>query len=289
MKIHQINQTKCKKENIGISYSGGAERGVIHLGVIKAFIELGFKPHHIVGVSAGSIAAALHAYNPDNFETVEQSLSEIKKLRPADFGFSLPQIFLRVLLQRTRLQSVGHLHRFRRIIEENLPIKDFSEAKIPFAIEATNRLNGQQTWFEEGSVIDAIIASSSVPVAFPPFPLDDQLYVDGAVTDGLPLFKLAEKGCGTIFVINLGYAGETRQPPKNLIENFLGSLDITLYQSDRYEAALIKALYPNLEIIEVQPKVAFDLPPFQFTSEKIDPIVQEAFEKSKEIIKKEFP
>jgi len=282
MHIYDLDTNKCDKEKIGVSYSGGAERGVIHLGVIKAFIEAGIIPYHIVGVSAGSIAAAVHSFNPDNFETVDLTVRLVKNLKRSDFGLSLPQVILRILTQRTKLQSLGDLSGFRRILDKNLPFKIFSEAKIPFAIEATNRLNGQQTWFEEGSVTDAIIASSSVPVAFPPLKLDSQLYVDGGVTDGLPLFKLAEKGCGTIVGVNLGYSGEVRKPPKNLLENLLGSIDITSYQSNRYEIALIKELYPQLNIIELKPSVALDLPPFSFKGEKIDSVVQESFEKSKD-------
>ena len=285
MHIYDLNTNKCDKEKIGVSYSGGAQRGVIHLGVTKAFIDLGIKPHFIVGVSAGSIAAATHAYNPDNFETVDLAVRIIKRLKKSDFGLGAVQIILRILSQGTNLQSIGDLAEFKNILNANLPFTKFEEAKIPFAIEAANRLTGQQTWFEEGNVADAIIASSSAPVAFPPYQLDSQLYVDGAVTDGLPLFKLAEKGCGTIFAINLGYSGETRNPPKNLLENLLGSIDILSYQSDRYEVALISALYHELKIVEIKPKVGFDLPPFNFTSERIQEVVQESFEKSKELIK----
>ncbi|MEX0616844.1 MAG: patatin-like phospholipase family protein [Candidatus Woykebacteria bacterium] len=288
MHIHDLDVSKCQKEKIGVSYSGGANRGIVHLGIAKAFIHLGIKPGFIVGVSSGSIAAAIHAFNPDNFDTISLTTSIIKKLKRADFGLSIPQIVIRVLKERLNLQSLGDLSGFKKIVAENIPFKSFAEAKVPFAIEAANRLNSQQTWFEEGPVIEAMIASSSLPVAFPPYKINSELYVDGGVTDGLPLFKLAEEGCGTIVAINLGYAGETREPPKNLLENLFGSIDIALYQSDRYEVALVKALYPDLNIIEVRPEVAFDLPPFSFTPEKIDPLVQEAFEKSVEILKPQF-
>lgn len=284
MKIYQITPEHCSEEKIGISYSGAGERGVVHLGIAKAFVDLKIIPHHIAGVSSGSIAAAAHAFNPGNFETLELAIKVSKGLRREHFGLSFWQIFWRILAQGLNLQSLGDLEGLKKVLEENTPFHDFEEMKVPLSISTTDRLNGQEVWLEKGPVVDAIIASSSLPVAFPPVKSDGNLYVDGGVSDPLPLFKLAGEGCGTIFAVNLGYAGETRQPPRNLLENLVGSIDIAYYQSNRYEVALINAIYPELKVIEIKPEVAFNLPPFSFTPEKIDPIVEEAFQKSRELI-----
>ncbi|HOB19402.1 MAG TPA: patatin-like phospholipase family protein, partial [Candidatus Atribacteria bacterium] len=45
----------------GLALSGGALRGVAHIGVLKALSENGLYPSYISGTSAGSMVAALYA------------------------------------------------------------------------------------------------------------------------------------------------------------------------------------------------------------------------------------
>src|SRR3990172_3262246 len=148
MIIHELDPNSCNPEKIGVSYSAGGERGIIHLGVIKAFIELGIKPNHIVGCSAGSIAATLHAFNPDTPDLVNLSLEVLKKIKPSDFGISFSQIFIRILTENFHLQGIGDFSGFKKIADESLPFKNIEDAKIHLGIVATNRLNGQEAWFE---------------------------------------------------------------------------------------------------------------------------------------------
>jgi len=283
--IHELDQNICDPKKIGVSYGSGGQRGVIHLGVIKAFIKLGIKPDHIVGASAGSIAAGLHAFDPDNDDLVNLAVNILKKIKPGDFGISFIQILGRVLTENFHLQGLGDLSGFKKIADKNLPFKNIEDAKVPLGIVATNRLNGQEAWFEKGSVTDAMMASSSVPGLFPPYKIGDGLYVDGGFTDGLPMFKLAKAGCGTIIAINLGYSGNSNQAPANLVDNLLGSIDILGYQSTRYETELIKALYPKLKVIDLKPEVALDITPADLMNpEKVDTIIDESYQKSLKLI-----
>lgn len=285
MKIHDLDENICKPEKIGISYGSGGQRGIIHLGVIKAFIELQVKPDHLVGASAGSIAATIHAFDPDDLKLLETVIQVLSKIKPSDFGLSFIQILGNIIGQNFHLQGIGNFSGFKKIADSNLPFKNIEDAKVPLGIVATNRLNGQEAWFETGSVTDAMLASSSVPGIFPPYKIGSEIYVDGGFTDGLPMFKLAKAGCGTIYTINLGYSGENRQTPANLVDNLLGSIDILGYQATRYEAELIKALYPNLKIIEINPEVGFDINPTDITKpEIVEKVINEAYEKSKVLI-----
>ena len=64
MKIRNVNPKICKEEILGVSYSGGGNRGAIHLGIMKALIEKRIIPTHIAGVSAGAFVGAFHAADP---------------------------------------------------------------------------------------------------------------------------------------------------------------------------------------------------------------------------------
>ena len=55
---------------IGLVLSGGAARGIAHIGVLKVMEECGIIPDYITGTSMGSIIGALYAlgYSPDEIE-----------------------------------------------------------------------------------------------------------------------------------------------------------------------------------------------------------------------------
>lgn len=284
MKVYELEASHCDPQKIGISYSGGSHRGILHLGTIKAFIELKIVPDRIVGVSAGSFAAAIHAFNPSSLETVDLTKGIAKKLKPEDFGLNFTSIAARTISQGFSLQSIGSFEKFKQIIESSIPFQSFDQAQVPFEIATTDWLNGQQVWLNQGSVIDAFEASSALPGIFPPVKRGEAVYVDGGITDGQPLLKLAENGCGTIFAVNAGYSGEIKNPPKNLLVNLLGSIDISLYQADRYEAALLKALYPDLNVVEIRPNVAFNISLTKFTTKLIDQVVEESYQKSLQLL-----
>ena len=49
---------------------------------------------------------------------------------------------------------------------------------------------------------------------------------------------------------------------------------------------LIKCLYPSINITHIEPKVGLDLPPYDFTPEKIDSVIEESYIKTLEILAK---
>ena len=50
---------------MGLALSGGAVRGLAHIGVIKALDEIGIKPRVVAGTSVGSIIGAALAAGKD--------------------------------------------------------------------------------------------------------------------------------------------------------------------------------------------------------------------------------
>ena len=67
-----------KKVNLGIALGGGGWRGIGHIGVLKAFEELGVKFDYIAGTSAGSIIASLYALGktPAEMETIIKGIKK---------------------------------------------------------------------------------------------------------------------------------------------------------------------------------------------------------------------
>jgi NTE family protein len=154
--------------------SGGGVRGFAHLGVLKAFEEKGIFPEAISATSAGAIVGAMVADGYSVDDILELSIKN--KL----FGFEWTFHF----------SSLLSLQPLRDFLNKYLLHKKIEDFVIPMFITATNLLDGSQKVFDKGEAISAILAACSIPFIFPSVTIDDVPYVDGGVTNNLPLEPL---------------------------------------------------------------------------------------------------
>lgn len=187
-----------KKKVVGVALSGGGSRGAAHLGALKALEELGVDIQVVSGTSAGSIAAALYASG--------LSTDEIYKIMKDKKFIDFAKIILPV-------DGLMNLDNLRKNLNEIIKKKDFSDMKKKLYIALTNLYSGEVEYMKSGNVIDAVIASSSIPVLFSPVEINGQKYVDGGVLDNLPIKPLLED-CDIIIAVDVMATG-----PVTKIEN----------------------------------------------------------------------
>ena len=160
---------------IGITLSGGGARGIAHLGALAALEEAGLKPHIVSGVSSGAIIGALYAYGMRPQFILETLLktSIFRYLRPA-------------------WSKIGFLNieRLIKIYKKYLPTHTFEELSCKLYISAADIREGKTVFYSEGNLINAILASSCLPVLFAPIEIDNKLMVDGGVINNLPVEPL---------------------------------------------------------------------------------------------------
>ncbi len=182
----------CYKYRIGFVLSGGGARGFAHLGFLQALNDAGIFPDVIAGTSAGALAGVLYAdgYTP----------GEILKITNVNSRFDL----MRPTLPREGLLQINGIV---KILRTYLRAKTFKELKIPLFVAATDINNAKVVYFSDGDLIETVIASSSIPVLFPPVKMGEFHYVDGGVLDNLPV-RAIENDClvkiGS-FVNQVGY------------------------------------------------------------------------------------
>ena len=63
----------------------------------------------------------------------------------------------------------------------------FKDLKIPLSVVATDVNSGEEVIINEGSVIDAVRASISIPVIFVPVKIGDRYLIDGGSVNPLPI------------------------------------------------------------------------------------------------------
>lgn len=152
--------------------SGGGARGIAHIGVLQACRESGIVPSAISATSAGALLGAFIASGLTPHECTSILREEWQ-------------------LHRTRWKLLrGELLTQRRIgefLQTYLPCKQFEDLRIPFFVSATDMERGGQRVFSSGDLIPVLLAASAVPVIFPPVVIDGTPYVDGGLSNNLPI------------------------------------------------------------------------------------------------------
>lgn len=265
---------------IGFVLSGGANLGSVHVGMLTALLETGVKPDIIVGTSIGAVNAAYLAAEP--------SLSQVDSLRELWCGARAREIFplnpvknARALFREGALFSA---HGWRHFLEERLPYRSFEDASVPLRITATDYEEGKSELFESGSVIDAVMASTALPGVFPPYRIDDRWYIDGAISDQLPLKSALEAGADTIYVMAVSVPSPPsgRRSPLSILRH---SLTILLYPRIRLDALdLPGGARTSVRIIQV-PSVKTEVSLWDMS--RHDDLISTAYDVTKEFLEAE--
>ncbi len=168
-----IAATSTELRKVVLVLGSGGSKGLAHVGVIEELENLGIVPDMIVGCSSGAIVGALYAQHKD-IAKVKEILINLTQDDLVDFS----------LFQRYALSSRDKLEKF---LGENLTVTDFASLQIPFIAVATDLHKGEPVYFQEGMLHPAVLASAALPALFPPYKMGDQVYVDGGVSDPLPV------------------------------------------------------------------------------------------------------
>lgn len=165
--------------------SGGGARGFAHLGVLEACAEVGIAPSAISGTSAGALLGAFIAGGmaPANL------LALIHQ--------RVPEIFSRWrILRGDRLSQ----QRMRDFLLSSLPAKRFEDLSLPFHVSVTDFTTGRQRFFSSGDLVGPLLAASAVPLVFPAVAIEGVPYVDGGLSNNLPIEPFNDRRAEVIAV-----------------------------------------------------------------------------------------
>ena len=160
-------------KRVGLALSGGAVRGLAHIGVIKGLHEAGIKPAVVAGTSVGSIIGAALASGMGWRDMADMARS----------------VFWPQLLHGKTLE---------RFSARYLP-ETFEHLETPFAAVATMVSSSRPLTITTGPLASAISASCAVRLLRRPVVRDGQQLKDGGFSCVLP--TLACRELGADFVI----------------------------------------------------------------------------------------
>jgi predicted acylesterase/phospholipase RssA len=178
-------------KKIGYALGGGAARGLSHIGVLKVLEKNNIFPDIIAGTSIGALIGALYASGTkiDDIEQFALRL-DLKRL---------------VLLADVTIPTSGLIggKRIISLLKSILGDLTFDQLKCDFACVATDINTGEQVVLKEGSLLDAVRASISIPGIFSPIRIKGHYLVDGGLVNEVPVSVCREMGAGYVIGVNV--------------------------------------------------------------------------------------
>lgn len=226
--------------------SGGGTLGSIQVGMLRALFEADIRPRVLVGTSIGSVNAAFLAADPCP-ERVEALRGVWHGVRSRDLFSVNP---LRMAHAFRRRGSLFPPEKWRAFLTDNLPYDRIEDAAVPLRIIATDFEDGSPVVLDSGSVVDAVMASTCLPGIFPPQRIGDHLYLDGVLSEPVPLKPAVDVGADTLYVLAVSHVSPTpdSQSPGAILRH---ALTILLLPRVRLDALRLPEGCPDLKITQI--------------------------------------
>ncbi|BBP81887.1 patatin [Pseudomonas sp. Pc102] len=271
---------------IGLVLSGGAARGLAHIGVLRALEEQGVHIDAIAGTSMGAVIGGLYAsgYSVEELEKLALAIDWRQALSDAPLRDDVP--FRRkqddrdfLVKQKLSFRDDGSLGLPLGVIQgQNLALllesllvhtsdtRDFDRLAIPFRAVATDISTGEKVVFRKGHLPQAIRASMSIPAVFAPVEVDGRLLVDGGMVDNIPVDVAREMGVDLVITVDIGTPLRGRKELLTVVDVLNQSVTL---MTRRNSEAQLATLGPD-DILVQPPLAGFSATDFGRAREMID-------------------
>lgn len=252
---------------LGYALSGGGARGYAQIGILKVLEENGIYPDYITGTSIGAVIGGLYALGYSATE-IESLLAQVNVSQLLDDNYQRGDLYI----GQKRWAPYGNLTldldkkwmphlppsiyagnklnlEFARLFLPASAYQDFSSLPIPFACVATDLLTGEPRVFTQGSLMQAVRASISVPSLMKPFVFEGSSYIDGGISQNLPVTTLKALGADTVIGLKANSTLRTSEQLVDLVDVIDQTINIGITRN--LNAALDECellLEPDLQV-----------------------------------------
>ncbi len=242
-----MTSPRTENRRLGLALSGGATRGLAHIGVLQALEDNKVRPDCIAGTSIGSFAAALFAFGVP-----------LKEIRRIAQGMT-PIKVSRLKLSRLALFSNEELGRLIQTVIGHVKIED---SPIPLAIMTVDIGSGQKVVMRTGELAPAIMASNAVPGLYRPISIDGRMLVDGGIAEDVPISPLRAMGADVVVAVNLS-AERRYSVPNDIIDIILNAIDIAIDENTKVQVRQADLLieprlshFPRMDVTKIDELIA---------------------------------
>ena len=210
-----------EKQKTGIVFSGGGTKSVAHAGVLKFLEEKNIQPDIFACCSGGSIVGSLYAAGKSPQEILD-FFKSIYFFNWKHFAFNQPGLVSSKI--------------FRIYLEPIFGDMKIGDLQKEVRIVATELVSGTQIIFgKEFKIIDAIIASCSVPGVTTPYIIGEELYSDGGVLNNFPA-DIIKNECNKMIGVFVSPPQEIELKDLNSIKAIVSrSYDLLSYRTELHK------------------------------------------------------
>ncbi len=249
--------------------TGGAARGISHLGVLKACEELGIVPDIFIGTSSGAIVAATYGQGMpldtllDGYRLPWKRRHDGPRMRAGKF-FGLPQP--RDLLDPGYLFSgVFSIDGLETYLRAKLPTNDFRQVERPVIVTAVDIDRAERVLFGRGyqeatPISEAVAASCCIPGLFRPYRIGGRYHIDGEIARTLSADVAVEAGADVVIISNVYRPSVSRQHQRSVARRgglrvVHQTLNILLTEKEKRGVDLYSRASPRTTFIDIAPDI----------------------------------
>ena len=254
---------------LALVLSGGGAKGAYEAGVAMALLAEGVPIRLVAGSSAGALNAAMIADGRlDHLERMWRGLTreQVYMLRPSVFFAGLLPGWLTLLA----LDGAGSLFDpapLRELIAGGVDLERVRASPVRVLVVTTDLERRERRLFDNATLtVEALMAASAVPGAFPPVEVDGRLLVDGGLIGRAPLLEAleAEPGVSRALVVMSYAPGEGGTRPTTMRRALEEAFETSMIHQIRRDTELARFKHPGVDIQLLMPSAPLLLRPLDF-------------------------
>lgn len=274
------------KRKKALVLSGGGARGAFHVGVWKYLTERKWIPDIVCGTSVGAINAAAICCGLD-LKSMEDIWRNIARKNVYRFP-PLASLYSFFKSSRNSL-SMLDTSPLENYMAKILDMEAVRKSKKKLFIPAVNISTAEVEFFGNKYLeLDHILASSAIPVLFPPKKIGKNYYWDGGVMANTPIMPAIENGANDIImVLPSPIGGNAMELPENPEQALQYVFEQTMVASSKMYLASLAFRKPkkDFKIFTVTPEKLLGFQSMMtFEGKHTDILVEEGYIRAKKAL-----
>jgi NTE family protein len=248
--------------------SGGGAKGAWEAGLASTLLEADRPPALVAGSSAGALNAAMLADGRlDRLEATWRGLTrdQVYYLRPSiALAGLLPGWLTLATLDRAR--ALFDAQPLRELIAATVDFARVRAARLQIRVVALDLARRAKRVFDNQTVsVEALMAATAVPGAFPAVEVDGALLVDGGLTGRAPVLEALESSPAvTCAIVALSYASDERgERPTTLRRALEQAFEASMVHQIERDVELAQLKFSQVTVLVVRPSAPLALRPLQ--------------------------
>lgn len=232
---------------VGLVLGVGVAYGFCHIGVLKVIEEEKIPVDVISGSSIGALIAGLWVTG----KTSQEILKITEEFKEPKYIWELVDL---------TFPFMGFIkgNRLYNFLKKYLNNKTFYDIRLPLKIIVSDIKRRESKVLDNGLLVDAIMATCTMPGIFRPFKFKEEILLDGGVISPLPTEALFKMGVKKIIAVNVTPSREDvlgqyeKIKEQMVIESIRKKKWFSLrrYFMDRFKTNILDIIFSSIELMQ---------------------------------------